>query len=147
MKSFYKLLLLILIIPSAHAEDISDTKYAKNVCDYGPNSRTAVGCAIKRFKVVEKLLNKQYKKSHRELNSIKKSCDKYSSNKCNKYVDIKQLHIKSQRSWIKFRENECKAIETWYRNGKLQKQLYYDCMRTIAERRIDDFKKFTGYQT
>jgi len=147
MKNISIIITILLFFPSAYADDIFTTKYAKNVCESGSTSRSAAECSYKKYQVVEELLNKRYQELHKELNQLIDKYGSYSEKNHKKYSDLKEMHIISQRSWIKFRENECKALETWYRNGKLQKSLYYNCMRKIAEDRIEDFENFTKYQT
>lgn len=143
MSHIYKILPLLFVWSFAQATNIFETKYAIDVCKDGSTSMEAVNCAYKKYEMVEALLNTKYKELHSKMDTLIE--DAYSEKSRKQYADIKQLHIVSQRSWIKFRENECNAVKEWYRGGKLQDGLYYDCMRSMAERRIDEFDSFTDY--
>lgn len=132
--------LLLLVFNPAYGTEILETKYAKGICKI-----TGVGipdriCIAKRFEHVEALLNSRYKELLAKLDEIIKQQPK-------RLANLKSSYIESQRAWVVFREKECSALKVWYTNGNLQDSLYNNCMRTLAEKRIDDFLAFTNYQT
>lgn len=139
MKFIYSLLLL-LVFSSAYSTEILETKYAKDICEI-----TGVGlpdriCTAKRFKHVEALLNTRYRELLAKLDEVIKQ-------QPIRLANLKRSYIESQRAWVVFREKECSALKVWYTNGNLQDSLYTGCMRTLAEKRIDDFSAFTNHQT
>lgn len=114
--------------------------FADEVCESSGNSREAVECSYKRFQVVETELNDRYKQLLAELDEI-------SRKQPERLAELKPKFVSAQRAWVKFRESECRAIEVWYTNGKLQPALYYGCMERLAKERLKAFNSFTGYQT
>lgn len=119
---------------------IASSKYVTDVCEYTGRSQEDVECSYKIYQAVEAQLNIRYKKLLVDLDEITKEDPV-------RLADLKPKLISAQRAWMKFRENECRAIEVWYTNGKLQGHLYATCMREHAEKRIEELSSFTNYQT
>jgi uncharacterized protein YecT (DUF1311 family) len=114
--------------------------FAEEICEFTGNSMQDVECSYKRFQVVEAELNNRYKQLLVELDEITRKQPV-------RLAELRPKFVVAQRAWVKFRESECRAIEVWYTNGKLQSGLYFGCMERLAKERLKAFSSFTGYQT
>lgn len=114
--------------------------HAKDVCEPIGNSSADTACSHKKLKRTEAKLNARYQKLLVELDEISKADPE-------RLAELKPKLIAAQRAWVSFRQAQCKAVEVWYTNGKLQGALYFDCMRSHAERRIEELNSFTDYRT
>ena len=114
--------------------------FAKELCQPTGNSQQDVECAHKKFRAVEAQMNKRY-------NELLLEIDEITIENSERLAELKPKLIAAQRAWMRFRESQCKAVEVWYTNGKLQGALYFDCMRSLAERRIKELNEFTNYRT
>jgi uncharacterized protein YecT (DUF1311 family) len=56
---------------------------------------------------------------------------------------IKTALVAAQREWVKFREADCKAVDTQYEGGTIHTEMYLGCMENHAKRRIKDLE---GYE-
>ena len=120
----YSLLLLMLLLPSTlHAQErtVHPIDKALEACtEKDPSTGGVVECTEIAYKKWDQQLNKNYQALLRKL----KPADK-------------QVLITSQRSWIAFRDNEFKLIDSLY--DQLQGTMYipmrYDERMQIVKRR------------
>ena len=116
------------------------TVQAAEVCEFTGRSFDDVECSNKRWQVVERTLNAKYQALLKELDEIVKQDPQRLS-------DLKTNLISAQRAWVSFREKDCRAVEVWWTNGKLQGALYANCMKGHAQQRIKELNDFTSHQT
>lgn len=119
---------------------VSLTAQAAEVCEFTGRSIDDVDCSYERWKVVESDLNAKYQALLKELDEIVKRDPQRLSK-------LKTNLISAQRAWVSFREKDCRAVEVWWTNGKLQGALYADCMKEHAQQRIKELNDFTNHQT
>jgi uncharacterized protein YecT (DUF1311 family) len=108
-------------------------------CEYTGNSKEDVACSYEKYLFVEAQLNTRYEQLLAELDKI--------TEKNPRLAELKPKLLSAQQAWIAYRESQCRAVEVWYTNGKLQDALYTDCMRSLGEKRIEELNSFTSNQT
>ncbi|WP_332776597.1 lysozyme inhibitor LprI family protein [Polaromonas sp.] len=114
--------------------------YAGELCGPTGSSIQDTACSQRKLDVAERQLNERYKQLLSELDEITKENPVRLEN-------LKPKLIAAQRAWVSFRQAECSAIQVWYTNGSLQTALYNNCMRSHAERRIEELNSFMNYRT
>lgn len=77
---------------------------------------------------------KDFELADAELNKVYKEVIKLLSEK------EKQLLIKAQRDWIKFRDSHCEFEANEYEGGSIQPLIYYSCLTERTKNRIEDLK-------
>jgi uncharacterized protein YecT (DUF1311 family) len=92
-------------------------------------------CASIEQKKVEKELNKVYARVMKQLKSEAK--DPLGDNK-----DVAKQLRTAQRLWVKFRKADCGAIYSYYSGGTIRTAMYIGCMRSRAEQRIKELKRY-----
>lgn len=79
--------------------------------------------ANKDFQLVDSELNSVYKKTLKLLDETEK-----------------QLLIKAQKDWIKFRDSHCEFEANEYEGGSIQPLIYSTCLTERTKNRIEDLK-------
>lgn len=133
MKKIIVLFMLVMQCQIAIANELNE----EEICKYNGSSMHDVECTFSRFKAVEAVLNTKY----RELMS---KLELTISREPERLKGLKAKYIVAQRAWVEFREKECSAFGVWYTNGTLQKSYYYNCMKSMAYKRIDEFSHFAN---
>jgi uncharacterized protein YecT (DUF1311 family) len=59
------------------------------------------------------------------------------------YQEAKRLLIEAQRSWIKFRDNDCNGQFILNANGTIRGAVYYGCLIERTEQRTKELLKWT----
>ena len=77
---------------------------------------------------------KDFELADAELNKVYKEVMKLLSEK------EKQLLIKAQRDWIKFRDSHCEFEANEYEGGSIQPLIYSSCLTERTKDRIKDLK-------
>lgn len=75
-----------------------------------------------------------FDKADKELNNVYNELIKLLEEK------EKQLLIKAQRDWIKFRDSHCKFEQEEFDGGSMQPLIYSTCLKETTDKRIGDLK-------
>lgn len=54
------------------------------------------------------------------------------------YAAVKKHLTEAQRSWIKFRDSDCKGMLTFYESGTIRGSVYYGCLAERTEQRTKE---------
>ncbi|CAG7857461.1 hypothetical protein MCAMS1_02295 [biofilm metagenome] len=92
-------------------------------------------CASVEQEKVEVQLNAAYKKIIQKLDHPEPDFAEH-------YAVIKKDLVDAQRAWVKFREADCTAVYTLYRDGTIRNVMYIGCMQSRAEQRMKELKGF-----
>lgn len=76
-----------------------------------------------------------YKKADAELNKVYKEVLQSLNKK------EKQLLIKAQKDWIKFRDSHCEFVAEEFNGGSIQPLIRYTCLTGRTESRTEDLKE------
>lgn len=124
---------LVIFSMATHAASVDVAGDEEQICKMSGRSMDDVNCSRKRFEAVETELNSRYQVFMKRLDEAMKR-------EPHRLQRLKKNFIVAQRAWVRFREKECAAVETWFTHGSLQKAYYYDCMKAMARRRISAFE-------
>ncbi len=91
-------------------------------------------CGKTQFAQAEKELNQAYQVLLKKL-SLPDEADL-------KYSLVKKQLVTAQRAWLTFRENDCKALETYNAGGSIRSIAYLNCMVNHTEERTKDLQEF-----
>jgi uncharacterized protein YecT (DUF1311 family) len=119
---FVSLLLLASCSIAALAQDCKNPSSAPEVNE----------CAAMAQKRVERELNTSYAR-------VLKAFDKPDT-ETEKYAQLKQMTITTQRAWVAFRRADCELLQKRNEAGSAKTVIFLDCMQRHAERRIVDLK-------
>jgi len=75
-----------------------------------------------------------FKKADAKLNKVYKQVLKILTEK------EKQLLIKAQKDWLKFRDSQCQFEVEQYNGGSIQPLMHANCLKERTKDRIDDLK-------
>jgi uncharacterized protein YecT (DUF1311 family) len=100
-------------------------------CDKAITTPDINECAATEQNKVEVKLNEKYKNILQKLEDTK-SGD----------VETKKALIEAQRAWVKFREADCNALYTYYRDGTIRTVMHTGCMQNHAEQRMKELKEY-----
>lgn len=83
---------------------------------------------------MNKIAYDDFKKADTELNKVYK--------KVIEVLDVKekQLMIKAQKDWLKFRDSHCKFKIEQFKGGSIQPLIYSTCLTERTNDRIEDLK-------
>jgi uncharacterized protein YecT (DUF1311 family) len=112
----------------------SQTAYAID-CNKAVTTPDLNDCASIEQKKIEGQLNDTYKR-------VIKMLEKPEPSTAEGYTATKKRLIEAQRAWIKFREIDCDALYTFYKDGTIRNLIYLGCMQTHAEQRIKELKNY-----
>lgn len=130
-------------VPTGHVTKklkiVKPRSVINGACEYTGNSKEDVACSHEKYQSVEALLNNRYDELLAKLDKITEKYPRLS--------ELKPKLMSAQQAWVKYRENQCRAIDVWYTGGTLQDALYTDCMRSLGENRIEELNSFTRNQT
>ena len=92
----------------------------KDNCDNPLTQTTMNICANLEYQEVDRRLNQIYQQVRKEIiGSVQE-----------------QKLIKAQLSWIEFRDLDCDYVAEAYRGGSIQPLIYYSCLTSLTEERI-----------
>jgi uncharacterized protein YecT (DUF1311 family) len=83
---------------------------------------------------MNEIAHNDFKKADAELNKVYK--------KVIEVLDVgeKQLMIKAQKDWLKFRDSHCKFEIEQFKGGSIQPLIYSTCLTERTNARIEDLK-------
>ncbi|KZN15657.1 lysozyme inhibitor LprI family protein [Pseudomonas fluorescens] len=111
----------LLLTPLAHAID----------CDNATDQSTMNQCAAQQNKAVDKELNALYQQITTRLKDD---------------PDAKKLLVGAQRSWIAFRDAECKFSASGVAGGSVYPLIYSNCTTELTKARVEAFKTYLKCQ-
>lgn len=107
------LITLLALTPLAHAAEV-DCKNATTQMDMNI-------CAAQDFKRSDALLNQAYQQKMAQLSP-----------------EAKTLFKTAQRSWITYRDNDCKFMASGVEGGSVQPMIYSGCLQQKTEQRTKE---------
>ncbi len=139
------LMLLLLFAVNAHAIDAGDACTQKQklpngfLCYEGAIINCAnaaarvdyLACRGDQFNKLDAELNRKYQKI---LKSYEQPNTEYAD-----YKKAKAAFIKAQRSWVKFRDEDCDMPMYLNLTGSAQSPMMVDCVIAHTKKRIEDF--------
>ena len=111
----------LLLTPLAQALD----------CDNASDQATMNQCAAQQHAAADKELNALYQQINERLKSN---------------PDSKKLLIGAQRSWIAFRDAECKFSSAGVEGGSVYPLIYSNCVTELTKARVETFKNYLKCQ-
>ncbi|MDI1330584.1 MULTISPECIES: lysozyme inhibitor LprI family protein [Pseudomonas] len=111
----------LLFTTVAHAAD----------CDNATDQATMNQCAAQQHKAADKELNALYQQITQRLKSN---------------PDSKKLLLGAQRSWIAFRDAECKFASAGVEGGSVYPLIYSNCVTELTKARVETFKNYLKCQ-
>jgi uncharacterized protein YecT (DUF1311 family) len=100
-------------------------------CDYATDQATMNQCAAQQHKAADKELNALYQQITNRLKSN---------------PDSKKLLLGAQRSWIAFRDAECKFSASAMEGGSVYPLVYSHCVTELTKARVETFKNYLKCQ-
>ncbi len=100
-------------------------------CDNATDQATMNQCAAQQHKTADKELNALYQQINERLKSN---------------PDSKKLLIGAQRSWIAFRDAECKFSSAGVEGGSVYPLIYSNCVTELTKARVETFKNYLKCQ-
>ncbi|WP_411960670.1 lysozyme inhibitor LprI family protein [Pseudomonas mandelii] len=111
----------LLFTTVAHAAD----------CDNATDQTTMNQCAAQQHKAADKELNALYQQITQRLKSN---------------PDSKKLLLGAQRSWMAFRDAECKFASAGVEGGSVYPLIYSNCVTELTKARVETFKNYLKCQ-
>jgi uncharacterized protein YecT (DUF1311 family) len=111
----------LLLTTVAHAAD----------CENATDQATMNQCAAQQNKAADKELNALYQQITQRLKSN---------------PDSKKLLLGAQRSWIAFRDAECKFASAGVEGGSVYPLIYSNCVTELTKARVETFKNYLKCQ-
>lgn len=114
------LLIIEIMAKQLGASQVKEEINRKDNCDNPLTQTTMNICANLEYQEVDAKLNEIYQQVKREITN-----------------DVQeQKLIKVQLSWIEFRDLNCDYVADAYRGGSIQPLIYYSCLTSLTEERI-----------
>lgn len=124
MKVFFLFLSLVLSF-RAHAED---------ACANAFTTPEINKCEKQVFEATEKKLETAFQAALKYIDT--KVEDTQQRN------DTRQALVEAQRLWVQFRDKDCDALYTFWRDGTIRGWMYWTCMSARTESRIKELASF-----
>jgi|SRR5580765_701625 len=114
----------------------------QNPCDEKPISQRQMDdCAAFEYKQADAHLNKVYRKAVQYMADDLARAQKRGDQKQIKYEETAIASLKeAERTWISYREIQCKAAAQQYEGGSMAPMIYSQCLTTVTEHRTADLK-------
>lgn len=98
-------------------------------------------CAAFQHKEADKHLNKVYQKAVQYMTDDLARAQKNVDQKQIKYEETAIASLReAERSWISYRDIQCKAAAQQYEGGSMAPMIYSQCLTTLTEHRTADLK-------
>ncbi|RON38068.1 urease-associated protein [Pseudomonas frederiksbergensis] len=107
----------LLFITAAHAVD----------CDNATTQGDMNQCAGQQYKAADKELNTLYQQITQRLKDS---------------PDAKKLLVSAQRSWVAFRDAECKFSASGVEGGSVYPLIYSNCTTSLTKARVEALKTY-----
>lgn len=117
------ILLILLLCPAFFAFAAEDDSAPQ--CNYEGNQQEMNVCAFRDYEAADKVLNEKYQGLMTAL------------------PPAQQKHLRQeQRAWLKKRDPLCKAETKDSEDGSIWPLLFYGCLQSATEQRINEFKQW-----
>ena len=116
--------LLLLLSFSGFAKSTQFSETFNRCMDAGYVNADMANCYNAEIQRQEKRLNGNYRKYLSNLNS-----------------EVKNNFVKAQRSWIKYRDNNCDALASQEAGGTIAALIGKSCYLQMTKERADDFQR------
>jgi uncharacterized protein YecT (DUF1311 family) len=80
---------------------------------------------------------KTYQKADAEMTAIYKKALKSLTDTAQR-----RMLIQAQRSWIKYKEDHCRAVAAFYEGGSMQPMVYSECKTEVTRQRIKSLQAY-----
>ena len=98
-------------------------------------------CAAFEYKQADAHLNKVYRKALEYMTDDLARVQKQGDQKQTKYEETAMASLKeAERTWISYRDIQCKAAAQQYEGGSMAPMIYSQCLTTVTEHRTADLK-------
>ena len=114
----------------------------QNPCDEKPISQRQMDdCAAFQYKQADAHLNRVYRKAVQYMTDDLAQAKKQRDQKQIKYEETAIASLKeAERTWISYRDIQCKAAAQQYEGGSIAPMVYSQCLTTVTEHRTADLK-------
>jgi uncharacterized protein YecT (DUF1311 family) len=114
----------------------------QNPCEEKPISQRQMDdCAAFEYKEADARLNKVYRKAVQYMTDDLARAQKQADQKQIKYEETAIASLKeAERTWISYRDIQCKAAGQQYEGGSMAPMVYSQCLTTVTEHRMADLK-------
>ena len=134
------LLLLFPFLPNLLAAQ--QAAPTQNLCEEKPISQRQMDdCAAFQYKEADAHLNKVYQKAVQYMTDDLARAQKQGDQKQIKYEETAIASLReAERTWISYRDIQCKAAAQQYEGGSMAPMIYSQCLTTLTEHRTADLK-------
>jgi uncharacterized protein YecT (DUF1311 family) len=114
----------------------------QNPCEEKPISQRQMDdCAGFQYKGADAHLNKVYHKAMQYMTDDLARAQKEGDQKQIKYEETAMASLReAERTWISYRDIQCKAAAQQYEGGSMAPMIYSQCLTTLTEHRTADLK-------
>jgi uncharacterized protein YecT (DUF1311 family) len=114
----------------------------QNPCEEKPTSQRQMDdCAAFEYTQADAHLNRVYRKAVQYMTDDLARAQKEGDQKQTKYEETAIASLKeAERTWISYRDIQCKAAAQQYEGGSIAPMIYSQCLTTITEHRTADLK-------
>lgn len=133
-------LLLLPFLP--HVVFAQQAAPAQNPCEEKPISQRQMDdCAAFEYKQADAHLNKVYRKAVQYMIDDQARAQKQGDQKQTKQEETAIASLKeAERTWISYRDIQCKAAAQQYEGGSMAPMIYSQCLTALTEHRTADLK-------
>jgi uncharacterized protein YecT (DUF1311 family) len=98
-------------------------------------------CADFHYKQADAHLNKVYRKAVEYMNDDLVRAQKQGDQKQMRYEETAMASLKeAERTWISYRDIQCKAAAQQYEGGSMAPMIYSQCLTALSKHRTADLK-------
>jgi uncharacterized protein YecT (DUF1311 family) len=114
----------------------------RNPCEEKPISQRQMDdCVAFQYKEADAHLNKVYQKAVQYMTDDLVRAQKQRDQKQIKYEETAIASLReAERTWISYRDIQCKAAAQQYEGGSMAPMIYSQCLTTLTEHRTADLK-------
>ena len=135
---------LLLVVPLVSCLVVSrqEASPGQNPCNDKPTSQLQMDrCADFEYKEADAHLNRVYRKAVQYMTDDLARASKQADQKQIKYEETAISSLKeAERTWISYRDIQCKAAAQQYEGGSMAPMIYSQCLTTVTDHRTADLK-------
>ena len=137
------MMVFLLVFPFLPHLVVAQQRVQKQIpCDEKPiNQRQMDDCAAFEYKQADAHLNKVYRKAMQYMTNDLASAQKQGDQNQVRYEETVIGSLKeAERTWISYRDVQCKAAAQLYEGGSIAPMIYSQCLTAVTEHRTADLK-------
>ena len=137
-----KTVAFLLLLPLLSRLAVAQQAAKENPCEEKPISQRQMDdCAAFQYKQADAHLDKVYQKAVQYMTDDLAQAQRRGDQKQTKYEEtaIESLR-EAERTWISYRNIQCKAAGQQYEGGSMAPMIYSQCLTTLTEHRAADLK-------